>query len=127
MQTYNSRGKSEITSGLKKLSIGTKTGGSPSLISMAKMHLENPIFLSLAHLHTCASNEHIRYVERSMQTIKEIVRCGFCYMLYKNFINVITISLVQAMVTCLSMFPSQNGIPSGISPASIILGSLNPD
>ena len=31
------------------------------------------------------------------------------------------------MITCLNMFPSQNGISSNLSPASIILGSPNPD
>ena len=30
------------------------------------------------------------------------------------------------MITCLKMFPSKNGIASDLSPAAIILGSLNP-
>ena len=38
-----------------------------------------------------------------------------------------TISLVQDMVTCLNMIPSKNGISSDLSPAEIILGSPNPD
>ena len=36
-------------------------------------------------------------------------------------------SLVQDMITCLNMLPSQNGISSDLSPAAIILGSKNPD
>ena len=31
------------------------------------------------------------------------------------------------MITCLNMLPSKNGISSDLSPASIILGSPNPD
>ena len=30
------------------------------------------------------------------------------------------------MITCVYIFPSQNGIPSNLSPAAIILGSPNP-
>ena len=37
------------------------------------------------------------------------------------------ISLVQYMITCFNMFPSQNGISSDLSPAAITLGSPNLD
>ena len=38
-----------------------------------------------------------------------------------------TISLVHDMITCLEIFPTKNGISSNLSPAAIILGSLNPN
>ena len=38
-----------------------------------------------------------------------------------------SISLVQDMITCLNIFPSNNGISSDLSPAAIILGSPNLD
>ena len=39
--------------------------------------------------------------------------------------KLMTRSLVQYMITCLNMFPSQNGISSDLSPAAIVLGSPN--
>ena len=38
-----------------------------------------------------------------------------------------TIYMVQDTITCLSMFPSKNGISSDLRPEAIILGSPNPD
>ena len=40
--------------------------------------------------------------------------------------KLMTLLLVQDMVTCLNMFPSQNGISSGLVTEEIILGSPNP-
>ena len=47
-------------------------------------------------------------------------------MLYKHFPNLMTISLVQDMVTHLNMLPCKNVISSDLIPAEIILGSPNP-
>ena len=88
-------------------------------------HLHN--FLAPVHLHTCAANDHIRDIERSIRKIKERVRCGSHSIPYKKFTKLITRSLVQDMITCLNMFPSKNGITSNIIPSAIILGSPNPD
>ena len=41
--------------------------------------------------------------------------------------KLVTISMVQDMITYLNMFPSKSGIPSNLSTASIILRSMNPD
>ena len=86
-------------------------------------HLCN--FLAPSHLHTCATNEHIRYIEISIRTIKEQVRCGCHSIPYKKFTKLMTRCLVQDMITCLNMFPYQNGISSYLSPSAIILGSPN--
>ena len=66
-------------------------------------------------------------IKRPIQKIEELVRCGFHSIPYKKFTKLMTISLVQDMITCTNMFPSKNGISSDLSPASIILGSPNPD
>ena len=43
----------------------------------------------------------------------------------KNFIKLMTRSLVQEMLICMNMFPSKNLISSDLIPAAIILGSTN--
>ena len=47
--------------------------------------------------------------------------------LTRNQKRLMTISLVQDMITCLKKIPSKNGISSDLRPQEIILGSLNPD
>ena len=84
-------------------------------------------FLAPAHLQTCAANEHIGDIERSIWKIKERVRCGCNSIPYKKFTKLMTRSLVQDMLICLNMFPSKNGVPSDLSQEAIILGSPNPD
>ena len=84
-------------------------------------------FLSPAHLHTFAANEHIGDIERDIRTIMERVRCGCNSIPYKKFTKLMTRYLVQDMITCLNVFPSKNGISSDLSPAAIILGSPNLD
>ena len=81
--------------------------------------------LSPEYLHTCAANEHIGGIEKSVWIIKEGVRCGFRYMTYRNFTTLITRSLVQDMLTCLNLFPSKNGISSDLVPVAILRGSPN--
>ena len=49
------------------------------------------------------------------------------WMPLKKSTKLMTRSLVQDMITCLSMFPSKNGISSNLSPSAIILGSPNTD
>ena len=84
-------------------------------------------FIAPSHLHTCAANEHIGDIDRSIRKIKERVRCG-CYSIpYKKFTKLMTISLVQDIITCLNMFPSKNGVSSNLSPAEFILGYPNLD
>ena len=85
------------------------------------------IFLAPDHLHTCAANEHIGYIYRSIRTIKERVRCGCHSITYRKFTKLIKISMVKDMITCLNMFPSKNGISSNLISAAIILGSPNLD
>ena len=86
-------------------------------------HFHN--FLASANLHTCNVNEHIRDIKRSIQTIKERVRCVCHSTPYKKFIKIMTRYLVQDMITCLNMFPSNSGITSDLIPAAITLGSPN--
>ena len=54
------------------------------------------------------------------------MRCGCHSISYKKFINLMTKSLVQDMVTLLNMFPYKNWISNDLIPAAIILGSPNP-
>ena len=81
--------------------------------------------LAPPHLHTCAENERIKDIDRSIWKIKERVRCGFHSIPYKKFTILMMISLVEDMITCLNMFPSKNWISSNLTPAAIILRSPN--
>ena len=82
--------------------------------------------ISTDHLHTCATNDQIGDIYRSILTIKERVRCGCHSIPYKKIIKLITISLVQDIITCLNMLPYQNGISRNLSPVAIILWLPNP-
>ena len=94
---------------------------------MATTNLNTFTIFSTSYLHTCAANEHIRDIKRSIWTIKERVKCGCHSIPYKKPKKLMTRYLVQDMITCLNMFPSKNGISSNLSLAAIILGSPNPD
>ena len=52
--------------------------------------------------------------------------CGCHSIPYNKFTKLITRSLVQDMITCLYVFPSNNAISNDLSPAAIVLGSPNP-
>ena len=84
-------------------------------------------FLAPYHLHTCTANEHIGYINISIRTIKERVRCGCHSITYKKFTKLMKRYLVQDMITCLNMFPSKIGISINLGPSSIILGYPNTD
>ena len=55
------------------------------------------------------------------------MRCGCHSIPYKKFKKLMMRYLEQDMINCLNIFQFKNGIPSNLSPAAIILGSLNPD
>ena len=88
-------------------------------------HLSN--FLAPAHLHTCAANEHIGDINRSIRKIKERLRFICQSIPYKKFTKLMMRYLVQDMITFLDIFPYKNEISSNLSPEAIILGSPNPD
>ena len=126
VQACNNRGKSETISVLKQVNTKYKDRG----FTITDYHDDNEFehlwyFLSPAHLHACAGNEHIEDIKRSIHTIKERVRCGCHSIPYKKLTTLITKPLLQDMITCFKMFPSKNGISRKLSPTNIILGSPN--
>ena len=128
VQAYNNRGKSETILGLKQVNTKYKD----RCFTITYYHCDNEFehlsnFLVPAHLNTCAVNEHIGDIKISIRTIKEQMRCGCHSIPYNKFKKLMTISLVQYIITCLNMFPSKNGISSDLSPAAIVLGYLNTD
>ena len=67
VQTCNRRGKYEIISGLKQVKAKYQDRG----FTITGFHGDNKFehiqdFLSLSHLHTCAVNEHIGEIARSI-------------------------------------------------------------
>ena len=128
VQACNNRGKAETISGLKQVKNKYKDRG----FTITYYHGGNEFnhlhaYLEPAHLHTCAANEHIWDIERSIWTIKEQVRCVYQSTPYKKFTKLMTRYLVQDIITCLNMFPSKNGISINLRPEIIILVSPNPD
>ena len=77
--------------------------------------------------HTCATNEHIGDIKRFIQKIMERDRYGCHSITYKKFTKSMMRSIVQDMISCLSVFPSKNGISSNLCPSAIILGFPNTD
>ena len=106
VQACNSRGKYEIISGMKKVNTNYQDRG----FAITDYHGDNKFeplqeFSSLVHLHTCAANEHIGYIEKSNQKIKERVRYGCHSIPYKKFTKLMEKQLVQYMVKFLNMYP----------------------
>ena len=88
-------------------------------------HLRN--FAAPAHLHTCATNDHIGYIKRFIRKIKEQVRRGCHSIPDKKSLKSMTIYLLQDMITCLNISPSKNRISSDLSQSAIVIGSPNTD
>ena len=108
VQTCNRRGRSEIIFGIKRGKYKYQDMGFTTTYFHGEDEFEHiQYFLSLAHLHTCTSKEHIRDIDQSVWKIKERVICGCHPMPYKKFTTLMRWSLVQYMVTWLKMFPFQ--------------------
>ena len=127
-QACNNRGEYESILVLKNVKEKYKDIG----FTITDYHVENEFehlrdFFAPSHLHTCAANEQIMDIERSICATKGKVRCGCHSIHYKKFTKLMMIYLVQYMITCLNMFPSKNGISRNLTPAAIILVSPNPD
>ena len=89
VQSCNNRGKYKTILVLKKVKTKYNNRG----FTITDYHGNNEFehlrnFLAPAHLHICASNEHIGDIERSIWTIKEHVRCGFHSIPYKKFTKI---------------------------------------
>ena len=77
-------------------------------------------------LHISAPQEHVPEVEKSIKTIKERCRCATHAVPYKQYMKLMTISLIESMNDWLNLFPSKNGISKTMSISTIVKGRRKP-
>ena len=79
------------------------------------------------HLEIYTTNEHVKEVERSIRTIKDMLRATAHGMPYKRLPKQIVKGLVAYSVQNLNLFPYANGISQDMSPSMIVHGTPAPD
>ena len=79
------------------------------------------------HLEVCTTNEHVKEVERSIRTIKDMLRATAHGMPYRRLPRPMIKGLVTYCVQNLNNFPYANGVSQDASPATIVRGAPPPD
>ena len=79
------------------------------------------------HLETCTANEHVKEVERSIRTIKEMIRATAHGLPYRRLPKQMIKGLVAHAVGNLNSFPYAHGISQELSPSTILHGIPAPD
>ena len=93
------------------------------------LHLQEG-FGFLSHgiaLETCTMNDHVGEVERSIRTIKEVVRATAHGMPYRRLPRQLIHGLVEYATRTLNDFPYRQGISQSLSPNTIVTGRPSPD
>ena len=78
-------------------------------------------------LETCTANDHVGEVERSIRTMKEIVRATAHGMPYRRLPRQLIQGLVEYATRTLNDFPYYQGVSKNISPHTIVTGKPAPD
>ena len=78
-------------------------------------------------LHIYGREEHVGFIERSVQTIKERFRSTCSAMPFLRITILMVRSLVEGITNALNAFPFKNGITDTISPAAILEGKPKMD
>ena len=78
-------------------------------------------------LETCTANEHVKEVERSIRTIKEMIRATAHGMLYCRLPKQMKKGLVAYCTANLNSFPYSHGVSQELSPSTIMHGTPSPD
>ena len=78
-------------------------------------------------LETCTTNDHVGEVERSIQTIKEVVRATAHGMPYRRLPQQLIHRLVEYSTCTLNDFPYRNSVSKTLSPNTIVTGRPAPD
>ena len=68
------------------------------------------------------ADDHVPEIERSIRTIKERVRSTIHGLPFKRLPRVLVRGLCEFAVTSLNQIPSENGVSTDMSPASIVTG-----
>ena len=79
------------------------------------------------HLEVCTTNEHVKEVERSIRTIKDMLRATAHGMPYRRLPKPMIKGLVTYCVQNLNDFPYASGVSQDISPVTIVRGTPPPD
>ena len=79
------------------------------------------------HLEVCTMNEHVKEVERSIRTIKDMLRATAHGMPYQRLPRPMIKGLVAYCVQNLNDFPYASGVSQDASPATIVRGAPPPD
>ena len=79
------------------------------------------------HLEVCTTNEHVKEVERSIRTIKDMLRATAHGMPYRRLPKPMVKGLVTYCVQNLNDFPYASGVSQDASPATIVRGAPPPD
>ena len=96
---------------------------------LLSLHLQDG-FRFLQHgiaLETCTMNDHIGEVERSIRTIKEVVRATAHGMPYRRLPRQLIRGLVEYATRTLNDFPYYQGVSRTLSPNTIVTGKPAPD
>ena len=93
------------------------------------VHLHNGFgFLSNGvALETCTSNDHIGEIERSVRTVKEVIRSTAHGMPYRRLPRQLIHGLVEYSTRTLNAFPYHHGVSQTLSPSTIVTGRPMPD
>ena len=78
-------------------------------------------------LETCTANEHVKEVERSIRTIKEMLRATTHGMPYRRLPKQMVKGLVAYCTINLNSFPYSHGVSQELSPSTIMHGTPAPD
>lgn len=79
------------------------------------------------NLNVANADDHVPEVERSIQTVKDRVRCLWHGLPYKKVPKLLSRSMVENAVKNLNDFPAKDGVSTTISPKTIVTGAPVPD
>ena len=79
------------------------------------------------NLFLVGASEHVGDVERSVRTIKQCTRLHVHRLSYSYYPKIMVAGMVTHVVKSLNQLPSETGIDTHLSPASLITGSPIPD
>ena len=109
--------------------MGIKSSNALETNCLVSTHLHEG-FGFLSHtitLETCTTNDHVGEVERSIRTIKEVVRATAHGMPYCRLPRQLIHGLVEYATRTLNDFPYRHGVSQSLSPNTIVTGRPPPD
>ena len=80
-----------------------------------------------ANLFLVGANEHVGDVERSVRTVKDCTRYHVHRLPYIYYPKIMVAGMVTHVIKSLNQLPTESGIDTHLSPASLITGSPVPD